>query len=128
MWHGIYRRWNPIPEFEGKRLYIEAVHDDWEGMRVWLKSENSEDGMIVLRFQGVEAYFSSDESNRLRPIEPEQFLNFPHAFWKVENSELFENLNSQSCGTSPTGVQHFAILACEDCIDILAESVSTNYE
>ena len=129
MWHGTYNRWNPIPQLEGKRLYLEAVHDDWEGMRIWLRTEKSDGGgIIVVRFNVVEAYFSSDESNRLRRIEPEQTLNFPHAFWKVENSQLIDVLNKQSCETCLPGLQHYAILACSDCINVLAKDVEIEYE
>ena len=30
MFIGRYIRWNPIPLLEGKRMYCEAVHDDWD--------------------------------------------------------------------------------------------------
>ena len=129
MWHGLYHRWNPLPQFEGKRLYVEAVHDDWEGVRVWLRAEKSDGkGIIILRFKTVEAYFSSDESNRLRKIKPEQTLNFPHAFWTVEKSQLIEILNDQSCETCLPNLKHYAILSCTDCIDVLAQDVIIEYE
>jgi hypothetical protein len=41
MWQGKYQKWNPIPHLENKRLYVGAVHDDWEGFRIWFGAEFS---------------------------------------------------------------------------------------
>lgn len=119
MWNGTYERWNPIPHLEGKRLYLEAVHDDWEGFRIWLRPEDQTKPMVIVRFQTVEAYFASNEGNRVSPISPVQELDFPHAFWVVENSELLSIVSKQSCGTEFDGLAHFAFLSCDDCIDVL---------
>jgi hypothetical protein len=128
MWNGIYKRWSPIPDLDGQRVYLEAVHDDWEGVRIWLRPEDSTKPMGIFRFDIVEAYFASNESNRISKMLPEQELEFPHAFWKVENSELLEVVSKQSCGTEREGLVHFSFLSCEDCIDVLAWEPEVKYE
>jgi hypothetical protein len=128
MWNGIYKRWNPIPALDGQRVYLEAVHDDWEGVRVWLRPEDKTKPMAIFRFDTVEAYFSSNESNRICRISPEQNLELPHAFWRVEDSEFLEVVSKQSCGTEREGLSHFAFLSCDDCIDVLAWEPEVKFE
>ena len=122
MWNGVYTRWNPVPEFEGARLYCEAVHDDWEGIRIWLRSEDPTKAPIIVRWPrpSVLLYLNTNESCRIAPIEPPQNLKFPHAFWLVQDSELVRLFDHSSCGIyAGWRIMHYAFLACDDCIDVL---------
>ena len=121
MWKGIYKRWNPIPKLEGLRLYCEALHDDWEGFRIWLRSDDSALGVIVIRFESRLLYTNSDEMYRLASIENNDEVQFPHAFWKVENSGLVTEFHRQSLNIYvDVPLTHFAFLSCTDCIDVLS--------
>ena len=124
MWQGIYKRWNPVPYLEGKRLYLEAVHDDWEGFRIWLSSENRKLGVVaIVKFEQVQMYVNSDEMYRLSEVENGKELNFPHTFWKVEKSALLNEFHRQSVGIyEDAGIVHYAFLSCSDCIDVLSSS------
>jgi hypothetical protein len=120
MFQGRYVRWNPIPKLEGQRMYCEAVHDDWEGFRIWLSPERPS-RMLVVRFEHVLFYANSDEGKRLAPVENDKEMKFPHVFWKVENSALLAEFHRQSSGTSESlEITHFAFLSSSDCIDVLA--------
>ncbi len=101
-------------------MYCEAVHDDWEGFRIWLALENPS-GMLVVRFDNVLFYANSDEANRLSLVENSAEMKFPHVFWKVENSALIAEFHRQSCETRQAwNIMHFAFLSANDCIDVLA--------
>lgn len=120
MFQGRYVRWNPLPQLEGQPMYCEAVHDDWQGFRIWLRRAPGE-GMLVVRFPYVLFYANSDEGKRLAPVENDAEMKFPHVFWKVENSSLIAEFHRQSSGTSETiPIVHYAFLTSSDCIDVLA--------
>ena len=126
MWQGRYRRWNPLPEVEGKVLWCEGVHDDWEGFRIWLRPEERKLPMLIVHFEYYLMYVNSDEGDRLSSVlEPEDF-GFPHAFWKVEESALLSEFHRQSVAIrEKVDITHFAFLSASDCIDVLALEAPT---
>ena len=121
MWQGKYQKWNPVPHLENKRLYVEAVHDDWEGFRIWFGSESKNLGIVtIVKFESALMYVNSDESYRLSGVQNSEPLKFPHLFWQVENSELLKEFHRQSLGIyGDWEIKHFAFLSASDCIDVL---------
>ncbi len=127
MLKGIYKRWNPIPQLEGVPLYCEAVHDDWEGFRIWFAAENRNLGVVlIVRFDARLLYTNSDEGSMLNNIENFNEVQFPHTFWEVEKSALVEEFQRQSGGIyTDDKITHYAFLSCNDCIDVLSISEPT---
>lgn len=118
MYQGHYNRWNPVPTLEGKRMHCEALHDDWEGFRIWL-STTPNNRMLVVRFPSVLFYANSDEGKRLAAVENE--LEFPHVFWKVEQSALIAEFHRQSLDAyKDLNITHYAFLTSNDCVDVLS--------
>ena len=121
MWNGTYIRWNPLPRLDGARVYCEAVHDDWEGFRIWLRPEEHHLGIIVVRFESRLFYTNSDEGDRLSAVSNQQELQFPHAFWIVQDSALVAEFRRQAAGVrDDDNLVHYAFLTCNDCIDVIA--------
>ena len=127
MWQGKYEKWNPVPHFEDKRLYVEAVHDDYEGFRIWFGSENTKLGVVtIVKFEDVLMYVNSNESYRLSEVQNDEPMKFPHLFWKVENSALIAEFHRQSLKIYENWeIKHFAFLSGEDCVDVLSISEPT---
>ena len=101
-------------------MYCEAVHDDWEGFRIWLSPEGNE-RMVIVRFPHVLFYANSDEGKRLAHVENEEEMKFPHVFWKVENSKLLAEFHRQASGTTEgLAITHYAFLSSSDCVDVLS--------
>jgi len=125
MWQGIYRKWNPVPHLEGKCLYVEAVHDDWEGFRIWFGSPAA--GIVtIVRFESALLHVNSDEMYRLSEVQNSKELNFPHLFWKVEKSQLLEEFHRQSLEIyTDRDITHYAFLSASDCVDVLSETEPT---
>ena len=120
MFQGRYIRWNPVPQFEGQRMFCEAVHDDAEGFRIWLSTEMSR-AVLVVKFAFVLFYASSAGGKRLARVQNADEMSFPHAFWKVDASALVEEFHRQSVGTlESVPIVHYAFLSCSDCVDVLA--------
>lgn len=122
MWQGTYKKWNPVPKLEGKRLYVDAVHDDWEGFRIWFSLENKNAGVVtIVRFERVLMYVNSDEMYRLSPVKNDGQIKFPHLFWKVEDSDLLKEFHWQSSQIYENDdITYYAFLSASDCIDVLS--------
>jgi hypothetical protein len=122
MWHGRYLKWHPEPTWSDCRVDVDAVHDDWEGFRVWLRHHDATRGVLIVRFDNPLYYASSDESFRIGPIEPAQpKLEFPHVFWRVAESELVTLFHRQSAGAYTSwDVVHYALAACNQVVDVLS--------
>lgn len=120
MFQGRYTRWNPLSEFEGKRMYCDVVHDDQEGLRIWFSTEKPAETLMV-RFAHVLFYAKSHEGKRLSAVENDAEMKFPHVFWKVENSALLAEFHRQSSGIHESlNITHYAFLSSTDCIDVLS--------
>lgn len=78
--------------------------------------------MLIIRFEDPLLYDAAGEHNRIGAIEPDQpALEFPHAFWTINKSELVDIFHRQSCGIhNDGGVVHYAFLACDQCINVLS--------
>ena len=122
MHQSTYTRWSPIPEFDGRRMYCEAVHDDWEGFRLWLMPDDRRGGMLVVSFDTVLHFANTPERFRLGRIDPDG-MSLPHAFWTVGNSTLVSAFRRDACGTvDDLPITHYAFLTSNDCIDVLASA------
>ena len=120
MFRGNYKAWNPVPAIQGERLYLEAVHDDWEGFRVWFRHHEPSRQVLIFKFETPIAHFASNESYRIAGFKPEPESD-PGNIWTVEQSELVELVRRQSAGTmSADEMTHFVLLSSEDCIDVVA--------
>ncbi len=119
MFQGRYVRWNPIATLEGQRMFGAAVHDDWEGFRIWLEPERG--GMVIVSFPSHLFYANSSEGRRLSAVENPADMKFPHVFWIVENSSLTNEFRRQAAGTADDlAITHYAFLTSTDSIDVLA--------
>jgi hypothetical protein len=125
MWQGSYQRWNPVPKLEGIRMWCEAVHDDWEGFRIWFRPEDRTLPMLVVHFGHRLLYVNSDEGDRLsRVSEPPS--GGPHVFWQVHDSSLVAEFQRQSLGIRADNViTHYAFLSSSDCVDVLSLEAPT---
>jgi hypothetical protein len=125
MYHGHYTRWNPLPALEGKRMFCEAVHDNWEGFRIWLRPDAGGQ-VLVVSFGTVEFYAYGNTSPALFAIVASRLPSLEHVFWTVEDSALTAESHRQSCGTTDDlKLTHFAFLSASDCVDVLAVEPAT---
>ncbi len=125
MWQGNYCKWNPVPHLADKAYYVEAVHDDSEGFRIWFS--NSKAGVVtIVKFDDVLLYTNSDEMYRLSEVKNDEQMKFPHLFWQVNESELIKEFHRQSLEIyKDSDIKHYAFLSGSACIDVLSESEPT---
>ena len=121
MWIGEYSKWNPIPKYAGICFDIEAVHDDWEGFRIWFRPHLNTMSMLIVSFDSELFYCSSDESDRLVGAKNNISKEFPHLFWKVNDSELVKEFIRQSSNVRESdAIQHYCFMSCNQCVDVLS--------
>lgn len=116
----IFKQWKPV-EGIPKKLYCEAIHDDYEGLRVILKGEDNQSNVLRLFFETVLAYKNIDESYLLRTIEK---IDSPgeSTLYTVENSNWIKWFCEESYDTiEKNSITHYAIYTPNDCIDVLSE-------
>ncbi len=122
MWHGRYSKWHADPAWSDSRVDIDAVRDDHEGFRIWLRHHDETLGVLVARFANPLLYVASDESYRIARIEPTQpALEFPHVLWRVADSELVGLFHRQSAGAYESWqIDHYAFIAANEVVDVLS--------
>jgi hypothetical protein len=115
------RVWNPISDLP-TRLYVEAVHDDYEGFRILLRGEKASDRMLRVSFEMPLLYRKTDEGDRLRTIQNDARIK-EAVFFIVECSSLVEWLSTESYEVRDVNaMKHFLFACSNDLIDVVAES------
>ncbi len=120
MHQGRYVRWEPFPGIAG-RWYVDALHHDFEGFRVLLRSELPTGPVLRLAFEAPLLYQAAEEGFRLAGPDADSELAFPHPFYTVERSSLVADFHRSSAGVyREWAVRHFAIYAADQCVDVLS--------
>lgn len=115
-----YRPWSPL-EGVPDVLYVEAIHDDYEGFRVMLKGLGNA-CTLRLTFESAVAYRNINESFRARTWGARSsHIGLP-SLRLVEHSRWLEWLVEESGGIlDARKLTHYAIYTPEDCIDVVTE-------
>jgi len=112
-------KWNPING--SSVLFVEAIHDDYEGFRVLLKEDGGESRMLKIKFESALSYKNTDESYMLKTWHNTSKEILGNIFYKIENSEYLSKFHEDSMNIyQDWKIKHFAIYTTQDCIDILS--------
>lgn len=116
-----FQAWKPI-DGAPPRLYLEAVHDDYEGLRFLLQGEDRTGPMLRLTFESPIGYRNINESYRSRSWASVSDMKSLSTLLIVENSEWVQWLVEEAGGVLRVeALTHYAIYTPEDCIDIVTE-------
>jgi hypothetical protein len=116
-----YEKWTPIDSIP-KRMYCEAIHDDYEGFRILLKGEDSTSPMLRLSFDSVLLYRNMDEGTMLRTLDSIKNREI-FSLYTVHGSSLIEWFHKESYNMfSEKEIIHYSIMTPDDVIDILSEN------
>ncbi len=123
-----YHKWSPIgADSIDKTYYCEGLHDDYEGFRIILKSDDQADGLLKILFENHLAYRNIDEGDRLRLWDEHPETQGKHSFYNVENSEWVQWFLKENSGKyEPEEVSHYSIHTPNDVIDILSIGAPTS--
>ena len=67
-----FEKWIPIDNL-AETLYLEAIHDDYEGFRLLLKGSVEEDKVLRITFDPALSYRNTDEGDLLKTINEQSF-------------------------------------------------------
>lgn len=116
----VIHKWQPIDNIPD-RLYLEGLYDDYEGFRLLLRSENSQEGIIRIRFDAHLAYRNTDESERLQTLNNHIQLCGHWPLFIVEESDFTEWLIVESYVIrNATDIVHYMIVTPNDIVDVLS--------
>ncbi|MFV0477801.1 MAG: hypothetical protein ACK5ME_08205 [Parahaliea sp.] len=77
--------------------------------------------MLIVKFDDALFYTSSNENDRLIGATNRLPLEFPHLFWKVENSSLTTEFKRQGAHIRrDENVCHFCFAGCNQFVDVLS--------
>jgi len=115
-----YEKWEPIESLPN-RMHCEAIHDDYEGIRLLLKGDDKHAPILRVMFESILAYRNIDESCFLRTFERIKDREiFP--LYKVRNSVFLAWLNEESYGSyEDQNIVHYAFFCQDEIIDILSQ-------
>ena len=117
--------WLPLKEIPSK-MYVEAVHDDYEGFRVLLKGDSDQSSMLRVSFDNTLSYRNTDESYLLKMWDGVSKDTLGKIFYIVEQSEyidFFQKMTQQLY--EDWEIKHYAIYTDTDCIEILSQNDPT---
>jgi len=115
-------QWNPFPNQQEKQgIYCEGLHDDYEGFRVLLTTEEKSAPMLRLSWENALYYQNRDEGYFFNHGDFEGDFDFPHPYYEIKKSELVKKFHHESGSAyEDWEVRHYCIYTCNDCIDVLS--------
>lgn len=116
----VFEAWSPVEEVP-RILYVEAMHDDYEGLRVLLRGRGDPDAPLLrLIFESVVGYRNVNESYRLATWAAHDMTQHP-TLLIVKHSKWIEQLRIDAGGVlDDEELTHYAIYSPEDCIDVVS--------
>ena len=112
--------WEPLDDLP-RPMYVDAVHDDYEGFRILLRSEIPTSPVLKIAFESYLSYRNTDESYLVKIWQSMPSENIGKNFFLVQNSayiaffhEMTENIYAD------WSVKHYAIYTISDCVDVIS--------
>lgn len=111
-----------IPNVDNSaNYYIEAIHDNYEGFRILLRSSILEGKMLRINFNDKLSYRNTDESFYLKLWGSMNKEILGKTFYIISNSDYADFFNDQTLDIyRDWKIIHYAIYTNSDCIDILS--------
>jgi hypothetical protein len=116
----IFKKWEPLTEIPD-RIFLEALHDDFEGFRLLLKGVGINDRMLRISFKTTLMYRNIDEGDIVQVLNDSEGFS-EGCLYTLEESDLIDFFHKQNYGSySSSKIIHYAIYTPNDCIEVLSE-------
>lgn len=114
-----YKKWMPIEGLE-RELWVEAVHDDYEGFRILMKGSSPSSATLCIHFKHYYLYRNVDETYRMKLWQEGNFEERNWALYTTTSSQLIEWFNEENDGVQDKGeMMHYLIKTGADVIEVL---------
>lgn len=115
----VWKPTNNLPSI----MFVEALHDDYEGLRILLKGEDVNSSMLRIRFPDFLSYRNTNESFLLDIWHSNQKAILGKTFYLVNHSSYKDFFHEMTKGLySDWQMKHYAIYTATDCIEILTQT------
>jgi hypothetical protein len=116
----IFKKWEPVSDIPEK-LFLEALHDDYEGFRLLFKGKSNNDKTLRVTFKTTLVYRNIDEGDIVETLKNSDGLSH-WCLYTLENSDLIEFFHKQNYGSYKSSkILHYAFYTPNDCVEILSE-------
>ncbi|MDB5153422.1 MAG: hypothetical protein JWR54_2173 [Mucilaginibacter sp.] len=117
-------KWEPVDNIPA-RLYLEGLHDDYEGLRLLLKGENATDRVLRIQFSSHLGYRNVDESNRLKTLHDNPILTTPWSLFVAIDDGFLEWVVNESLETMDERKQYKNYIICtpNDIVDVISDEL-----
>ena len=114
--------WNPFSKDNDIVYNIEALVDDYDGLKIILKGENIDDIEKTIIFEDYYGYRNFDESFRLKTLNSFDVLCKPRVLFKVAHSDFLNWFKEESLSMYESEkLNHFIIATPNDIIDVISK-------
>jgi hypothetical protein len=121
-------KWEPLEGIENE-MWVEALHDDYEGLRILMKGSSESSGILSISFGQYYGYRNFDESFRDKLwrkniLEPRAWSLFRSTF-----SEFIDWLFEENGGVyEKEEMVHYVIKTGADVIEVIAKMTEPKVE
>ncbi len=118
-----YSKWEPIQGIESE-LWIEALHDDYEGLRIIVKGTNEASAMYSILFPNYYTYRNTDESYRLKLWEEGEFEDRKWSLFFIKASKFIDWVHEESDTLyKKEDMMHYLIKTGADVIEVVTNGI-----
>jgi hypothetical protein len=116
-----YEIWEQTSEWP-KSLYLQALHDDYEGFRLILEDKDGQGSVFKVSFDSHLAYRNIDEGDRLSSLPSLTHKGEKLAtVYLVKNSNWVHWFKEENAGKYDNeGLLHWAIITPNDWVDVIS--------
>lgn len=115
-------RWIPHENLP-QALYVEGLHDDYEGLRIILKGNDDKETEKVFRItcESFLTYRNADESNRMKTLNQHPELCEKWTLYLTEESDFIDWIKEESLGIlEDQKLYHLIIASPNDIFELVA--------
>jgi hypothetical protein len=124
----IYKKWCPVDNID-RELFVDALHDDHEGMRIILSGRSNGSGILRIAFTHYYMYRNVDESNRIKLWMEADFEDKNWSLFRVISSNLIDWISTETGEPfDKDGAEHYFIKTDTNVIDIVTHHTPPKVE
>ena len=104
------------------QLFLEGLHDDYDGLTLLLKGREVTDKVLKIKFQSHLGYRNVDETNRLKTLSENPILTTQWPLFIAEENEFINWIVEESIGLidTPHNYKNYIITTPNDIVDIVS--------
>ena len=124
----LYKKWQPLEGIDNE-LSIEAIHDDYEGLRIILIGRAPGSGILRITFSHYYMYRNVNESNRVRLWNEANFEDRNWSLFQATSSKLLDWLHEESGQAfDEIDMTHYLIKTSMEVVDVITVIAHPRHE